>query len=85
LKKNKKEVFTMARIKIKDLPKDMKISREEMKKLFGGAISLNHPYLHTGYYLGSDPYVINDPHQSIDSIYLSERFGSISEWGERKK
>jgi hypothetical protein len=27
----------MARIKIKDLPKDMKISREEMKKVMGGS------------------------------------------------
>jgi hypothetical protein len=26
----------MARIKIKDLPKDMKITREEMKKICGG-------------------------------------------------
>ncbi len=26
----------MARIKIKDLPKDKKISREEMKKVLGG-------------------------------------------------
>ncbi len=28
----------MARIKIKDLPKDMKISKEEMKKVVGGAL-----------------------------------------------
>ena len=27
----------MARIKIKDLPKDQKISRKEMKKVMGGA------------------------------------------------
>ncbi|MBW2063272.1 MAG: hypothetical protein JRI95_17145 [Deltaproteobacteria bacterium] len=26
----------MARIKIKDLPKDMKISKDEMKKIMGG-------------------------------------------------
>ena len=32
----------MARIKIKDLPKDMKISKEEMKRIMGGldAISI---------------------------------------------
>ena len=28
----------MARIKIKDLPKDMKISKKEMKKVVGGAL-----------------------------------------------
>ena len=28
----------MARIKIKDLPKDQKISREEMKKIFAGTL-----------------------------------------------
>lgn len=28
----------MARIKITDLPKDMKISKEEMKKVLGGAL-----------------------------------------------
>lgn len=28
----------MARIKIKDLPKDMKISKEEMRKVFGGIV-----------------------------------------------
>ena len=26
----------MARIKIKDLPKDKKVSKEELKKIFGG-------------------------------------------------
>lgn len=28
--------MTMARIKIKDLPKDMKVSKEEMRKIRGG-------------------------------------------------
>jgi hypothetical protein len=28
------------RIKIKDLPRDMKVSREEMKKVLGGAYTL---------------------------------------------
>jgi hypothetical protein len=28
----------MARIKIKDLPKDRKITKEEMKKVFGGLL-----------------------------------------------
>jgi len=32
----------MARIKIKDLPKDQKVSREELKKIFGGD-SVIHP------------------------------------------
>ncbi|MBI5057513.1 MAG: hypothetical protein HZB61_12945 [Nitrospirae bacterium] len=27
----------MAKIKIKDLPKDKKVSKEELKKVFGGA------------------------------------------------
>ena len=31
----------MARIKIKDLPKDMKISKEEMKKVVGGAYNID--------------------------------------------
>ena len=31
------EGFIMARIKIKDLPNDQKISKEEMKKILGGA------------------------------------------------
>jgi hypothetical protein len=30
----------MARIKIKDLPKDRKITKEEMKKVFGGYIDI---------------------------------------------
>ena len=29
----------MARIKIKDLPKDSKVSKEEMKKVFGGLLT----------------------------------------------
>jgi hypothetical protein len=31
----------VARIKIKDLPKDIKISKEELKRIKGGALSLN--------------------------------------------
>jgi type VI protein secretion system component Hcp len=31
----------MARIKIKDLPKDMKVSKEEMKSIKGGALFIN--------------------------------------------
>ncbi|MBW1709593.1 MAG: hypothetical protein JRG97_03310 [Deltaproteobacteria bacterium] len=30
----------MARIKIKDLPKDQKISKEELKRVYGGAAYL---------------------------------------------
>lgn len=74
----------MARIKIRNLPKDRKINREEMKKIFGGAISTNQTYPRTGYYLGSDPYVISDPFPVIPP-YLSELFGSISYCGEKKK
>lgn len=31
----------MTRIKIKDLPRDKKITQDEMKKVFGGLSSLN--------------------------------------------
>ena len=30
----------MARIKVEDLPQDMKVSKEEMKKVFGGKYEL---------------------------------------------
>jgi len=33
----------MAKIKIKDLPMDMKISKEVMKSINGGFIALNYP------------------------------------------
>ncbi len=32
---NRKEDITMARMKIKDLPKDMRITKEELKALLG--------------------------------------------------
>ena len=32
----------MARIKIKDLPKDMKVSKEEMRKIRGGLLSMTY-------------------------------------------
>ena len=51
----------MSHIKIKDLPRGKKISKEEMKRLFGGAIYGHLSSPRTGYYLGSDPYVVNDP------------------------
>jgi radical SAM protein with 4Fe4S-binding SPASM domain len=35
--------ITMARIKIKDLPKDQKITKEEMKKVFGGLLLKSTP------------------------------------------
>ncbi len=73
----------MTRIKIKDLPKDMKVSREEMKKIFGGTISVKQPYLQTGYYLGSDPYVINDPSPAVPPC-LSEWFGNTFHYGVKK-
>ena len=79
-----KEVFTMARIKIRDLPKDRKISKEEMKKVFGGTISINQPYSNSGYRLGGNPYEISDPSPSAPPS-LSELFVSISECGVKKK
>ena len=33
-----KEVVIVARIKIEDLPRDQKVSKEEMKKVMGGTI-----------------------------------------------
>ncbi len=74
----------MARIKIRDLPKDRKISREEMKKVFGGTISTNQPFSRTGYYLEGDPYVLNDPSPGVPP-HLAELFGGISECGVKKK
>ena len=35
----------MARIKIKDLPKDMKISKDTMKKIFGGPNRREHDHI----------------------------------------
>jgi len=81
---NKKEVFTMARIKIKDLAKDQKISRDEMKKVFGGTVSAKQPYLQSGYYLESDPYVINDP-SPVGSPDFSKWFRSVSAIGGKKR
>jgi len=74
----------MARIKIQDLPRDRKISREEMKKIFGGVISTNQLYPHSRYSLGDNPYVISDPSPSAPPS-LSELFVSISEYGGSKK
>ena len=64
----------MARITIKDLPGDKKISRKEMKKLFGGAVSGYKIHPSTTYYMGSDPFVINDPSPGVPP-YLAELFG----------
>ena len=38
----------MARIKIEDLPEDMKISKEEMKKVMGGVEPTTFPVITTG-------------------------------------
>ena len=46
----------MARIKIKDLPKDMKVSREEMKKIRGGYTMIYRSPL-TSYFASSQPLV----------------------------
>jgi hypothetical protein len=48
LTKPEKEDTTMARIKIKDLPKEEKISMEEMKKTFGGIIVICKPGITKG-------------------------------------
>jgi len=74
----------MVRIKIRDLPKDRKISREEMKKVFGGTIALTQPYSHSGYRLEGNPYEISDPSPSVPPS-LSELFVSISARGVKKK
>lgn len=39
----------MAKIKIVDLPKDMKVTREEMKKVFGGAVFHNARFANAMY------------------------------------
>ena len=74
----------MVRIKIRDLPRDRKISRAEMKKIFGGTLSVDQPYSHTGYRLGANPYMISDPSPRVPPS-LSELFVSTSEYGVRKK
>ncbi|MCK5421272.1 MAG: hypothetical protein KAJ08_03875 [Deltaproteobacteria bacterium] len=74
----------MARIKIKDLAKDQKISRDELKKVFGGTRSAKQPYLQSGYYLESDPYVINDP-SPVGAPDFSKWFRSVSAIGGKKR
>jgi len=74
----------MTRIKIRDLPKDRKVSREEMRKIFGGVLSVDHTSLHTGYYLGTDPYALSDPSPQIPT-QIAELFGGTSEWSGRRK
>ena len=73
----------MSRIKIKYLPKDRQISRKKMKKIFGSTISVDHPYLRTGYYLGTDPYAVNDPPPAPS--HISDWFGGTSSWVDRRK
>jgi len=43
----------MARIKIKDLPKDKKISKEEMRKVTGGTLPIPLPSIFNTTYLES--------------------------------
>lgn len=43
----------MARIKIKNLPKDRKISKEELKKIFVGATLLQNTSPISGLYIGA--------------------------------
>ena len=64
----------MARITIKDLPRERKISSEEMKKVFGGSIAGDQHNPNSGYYLGSDPYTVHDPTPLIPP-HLAELFG----------
>lgn len=64
----------MARITIKDLPEDKKISKEEMKRLFGGSVAGYKIHPSATYYMGSDPFVINDPSPQVPP-HLAELFG----------
>ena len=59
-------------------------TRAEMKKIFGGTLSINQPYSHSGYRPGSNPYEISDPSPPVPPS-LSELFVSTSEYGVRKK
>lgn len=43
----------MARIKINDLPKDQKVSKDELKKIFGGATLLQNSSPISGLYIGA--------------------------------
>lgn len=74
----------MARIKIKDLPRNQKISRDDMKRVFGGTVSAKQPYLESGYYLEGDPYVINDPSPGGFPNH-SKWFRNVSVIGGRKR
>jgi len=73
----------MARIKIKDLAKGQKISRDDMKKVFGGTVSAKRPHLQSGYYLEGDPYVISDP-SPVRSPDFPSLLRSTSVFGGRK-
>ena len=55
----------MARIKIEDLPKDKKFSKEEMRKVMGGGIFLAPDIISPG---TSDPF---DPIDYYDFTYIS--------------
>lgn len=46
----------MARVNIKDLPKDQKISKEEMKKVYGGTLARNSLAWNSLAYDGSSPF-----------------------------
>jgi hypothetical protein len=65
----------MPRIKIKDLPRDMKVSREEMKKISGGILSISSSYKNimasypTRYPTGTLTYY---PYSSSPPVYYSE-------------
>src|SRR5512143_1109375 len=70
----------MARIKIKDLPKDLKVSKEELKKIHGGAFlsaSLTYgiPVISGSYTAAGCQPVSNDPLAGINKsvLYYSDR------------
>jgi hypothetical protein len=69
----------MARIKIKDLPKDAKVSREEMKKIRGGVISSTS-------YVGASPYPVLTPKLpplwGQSPMYVADGYNAV-EAGER--
>jgi hypothetical protein len=48
LNKSKKGAIIMARIKIKDISKDKKINKDELKRIRGGAVLANYDLKYDG-------------------------------------
>ena len=65
----------MARIKISDLPKDMKISKVEMKKILGGVGTWptpERPFIGYDYPIRSTTYGVPMSRLYIDTVPLPE-------------